>query len=159
MISNFALKIGNILNMVTKTEKSLVLIKPDGIKRQLAGLCLTKLESLGLELAGAKVVKVSERLVNTHYAHLKARPFFDELILETVDQKVLAFVFTGKNAVEKIRNIVGATNPEKSKEGTLRNSFGRIRNGLIENVIHASSTASDGEREVKLWFSKSELVN
>lgn len=139
-------------------EKSLVLIKPDGIERRLAGLCLNKIEALGLELICAKVIKVSDTLARRHYNHLKDRPFFDELINETAGKKVLAFVFAGKNAVSRIRKVVGSTNPEKSTPGTCRSCFGRVRNGQIENVIHASSTAKDAEREIKLWFCKKEFV-
>ncbi|HUT85621.1 MAG TPA: nucleoside-diphosphate kinase, partial [Elusimicrobiales bacterium] len=135
-------------------ERTLILIKPNGIKRRLAGLCLSKLESLGMELVGAKVLKVSKELVAKHYQHLKKRPFFNELIEEISGKKVLAFIYEGNDAVSKMREIVGATNPEKSKPGTIRNSFGRIRNGKIENIIHASSSVKDSKREIDLWFSK-----
>ena len=136
----------------------MILIKPDGIKRRLAGLCLTKLENLGLELIAARVIKVPKKLAAKHYEHLKDRPFFEELVAETAEQKVLAFIYEGEDAVNRVRQIVGATNPENAKEGTIRNSFGRVRQGRIENVIHASSSVADAEHEIRLWFCETEVT-
>lgn len=147
-------------------EQSLVLIKPDGAKRRLTGMVIDRLEAAGLTLAGAKVVSVSEELAREHYQELKGKPFFDNLIKyirgefhDIRDQRILALVYEGEGAVAVIRKIAGATNPEEAAPGTIRGSFGRITTkGQFENVLHASGTVPEAEREIKLWFSPSEVL-
>lgn len=148
-------------------EKTLILIKPDGLKRRLTGLVIDRIEQGGFELIGAKVVSVSEDLAKKHYEALKDKPFFPSLIKYIMgeyhnipNRKVLALVYKGENAISEIRKIVGATNPEQAEPWTIRGSFGRISsvNGQIENVVHASGNKEDAEREIALWFKKEELV-
>ncbi len=145
-------------------EQTLVLIKPDGLKKSLTGNILTRLSETKLEIAGAKVVKVSRELAEKHYAHLKDKPFFGELIKYIKGEihqrrKVLALVYHGENAIEKVRNIAGATNPEKADAISIRGAYGRITtSGLYENVIHCSANKEEAEREIKLWFSPDEIV-
>lgn len=144
-------------------EKTLILIKPDGAKRRLTGLVIDRLDAAGLELVAAKVVSVSEDLAKEHYRDLKDKPFFPNLIRYIrgefhgiKDQRILALVYQGENAVALVRQIAGATNPEQAAPGTLRGSFGRITtDGQFENVLHASGNLADAEREVALWFSGS----
>ena len=148
-------------------EKTLILIKPDGMKRRLAGLAIDRLENAGFELIGAKVVSVTEELAREHYALLKDQPFFPSLIKfikgdyhEVSNRRVLALVYRGENAIKGVRAVVGATNPEEAAPGTIRHSFGRIHSKTdnFENVIHASGNAPEAEREVKIWFKPGELV-
>ena len=146
------------------SEATLVLIKPDAIKRELSGAVLSRLETLGLEIIGAKPVRVSEALARAHYKHLKEKPFFDELI-EYLQGKlhgtsyVLAFVFWGPNAVGRVRQLTGATDPEKADPATIRGALGRITTtGVMENVLHASADASEADREIRLWFKPDELL-
>ena len=148
-------------------EKTLILIKPDGMKRRLAGLAIDRLENAGFELIGAKVVPVTEELAREHYALLKDQPFFPNLIKfikgdyhEVSNRRVLALVYRGENAIKGVRAVVGATNPEEAAPGTIRHSFGRIHSKTdnFENVIHASGNAPEAEREVKIWFKPGELV-
>lgn len=153
-------------------ERSLILIKPDGMQRHLAGLAIDKLESTNLELAAAKVVSVTDEIARKHYALLEGKGYFadpknfEALIsfikgdLHNVSHKrVLALVYQGDNAVKAIRSIVGDTNPEKALPGTIRGSFGRITTkDIFENVIHASGTPEEAEREISVWFRQEEIV-
>jgi len=144
-------------------EKTLVLIKPDGIHRRLTGLVIDRLEGAGLTLTAASVVSVSEKLAREHYRDLAGKPFFENLIRYIrgefhglKDHRVVALVFQGEDAVALTRRVAGATNPEEAAPGTIRGSFGRITTkSQFENVLHASGNLDDAEREVDLWFGKS----
>ncbi len=142
----------------------LILIKPDGLKKSLTGNILTRLSETKLEIVAAKMVRVSKNLAEEHYRHLKEKPFFPEIIKylegEFHDRrKVMALVYWGKEAIKKCRELAGATNPEEADPTSIRGSYGRITTkGVFENVIHASSSPEDAEREIKLWFKPEELV-
>jgi nucleoside-diphosphate kinase len=144
-------------------EKSLVLIKPDAMKKKLYGLVMHELANTGLKLIGAKIVRVSRELAEKHYAEHKGKPFYNGL-LDFITGKlgytdsVIALVYEGEDAVRKIRQMAGATNPMKAEPDTIRGRFGRVDCGIIENVMHASDSPESGEREVKLWFKPGELV-
>ena len=148
-------------------EETLILIKPDGVKRKLTGLAIDRLEASGLTMVAAKVVSVSEKLAREHYKALSDKPFFENLIRYIRgefhglnDNRVLAMVYRGENAIRKVRDIAGATNPEQAAPGTIRGSFGRITtDGQFENILHASSDPADAEREVRLWFSPQEILS
>lgn len=142
----------------------LILVKPDGLKKSLTGNILTRLSETKLEIVAAKIVRVSQRLAEEHYKHLKEKPFFDELIKYIKGdlhdrRKVMALVYWGKDAIEKCRALAGATNPEEADPTSIRGSYGRITTaGLYENVIHVSSNVSEAEREIKLWFDPDEII-
>jgi len=145
-------------------EQTLILIKPDALKKSLTGNILTRLSETKLEIAGAKIVRVSKELAEKHYTHLKGKPFFKELIQFIQGKfhqrrKVIAFVYHGEGAIKKVRKVVGATNPEKAEPISIRGSYGRILStGLYENAIHASSDKKEAKREIELWFKPEELV-
>ncbi|MBI3322188.1 MAG: nucleoside-diphosphate kinase [Candidatus Omnitrophica bacterium] len=145
-------------------EQTLVLIKPDGLVRSLTGNILTRLSETKLDIVGAKVCKVSKELAEAHYYQLKGKPFYDELIRYLRGElharpKVMALVYWGEDAIAKVRELAGATNPEQASPTSIRGSFGRIRStGLFENVIHASSETSEAEREIKLWFQPDDIL-
>ena len=144
-------------------EQSLVLIKPDGLVKSLTGNIITKMSETELKIVGAKIVQVTEELAEEHYCHLKEENFFDELIKYIMGnyhtKRVLALVYQGENAIEKIRRIVGATNPEKAEPISIRGKYGRITSsGVFENVVHASENKKEAEREIRLWFRPDELV-
>ncbi len=142
----------------------LILIKPDGLKKSLTGNILTRLSETKLEIVAAKMVRVSQKLAEEHYQHLKDKPFFPELVKylqgELHDRKkVMALIYWGREAIEKCRGLAGATNPEEADPTSIRGSYGRIlTSGLFENVIHVSSNVSEAEREIKLWFSPDEII-
>ena len=147
-----------------KNQATLVIIKPDGLKKSLTGDILSRLSKTHLKIIAAKVVKVSKELAEKHYAHLKDKPFYPELIKYITGQlhgenRVLALIYWGEDAIKKVREVVGATNPEEAEPTTIRGAYGRIlTSGLYENVIHASSSEEEAEKEIKLWFEPDEIV-
>jgi len=148
-------------------QSTLVLIKPDAMKRNLMGPVLTKLQESKLNLIAAKLTLTPLALAKAHYAQHEGKDFYPQL-LEYITGKlhgnppvaVLALVFQGDNAIQAIRTLAGNTNPEKAAGDTIRGMFGRITTaGLFENVIHASATPLEAEREIKLWFEPKEILN
>jgi nucleoside-diphosphate kinase len=146
------------------SQAVLILIKPDGLKKSLTGNILTRLSETKLEIVAAKMVRVSKELAEEHYIHLKDKPFFGDLIKylrgELHDRrKVMALVYWGKDAIQKCRELAGATNPEEAEPTSIRGSYGRITtSGVYENVIHVSSNAQEAEREIRLWFQPEEII-
>lgn len=145
-------------------QATLVLIKPDGLKKSLTGNILTRLSETKFEIIAAKMARVSAELAKEHYRHLKDKPFFEELIKyirgELHDRrKVMALIYWGDEAIKKCRELAGATNPEEAEPTSIRGSYGRIlTSGLYENAIHVSSTEEEAEREIKLWFAPEEII-
>ena len=147
-------------------EATLVLIKPDGLARHLTGLVIDRLDAAGLTIIASKVTKISEELAREHYKPLRDKPFFENLIRYIRgefhgirDSRILAFVYYGEDAIQTVRKIAGATNPEEAAPGTIRSSFGRITTqGQFENVVHASSDPSEAKREIQLWFEPMEIL-
>lgn len=145
-------------------EQTLIFIKPDGLVKSLTGNILSRLSEARLQIIGAKVVRVSRELAERHYAHLKGKPFFEEMIDFILGNKhnthrVVAFVYQGEDAIRRIRDIVGETNPEEANPVSIRGAYGRITTkGVFENVVHASSSVEDAEQEIKLWFRPDEIV-
>jgi nucleoside-diphosphate kinase len=144
-------------------NQTLILIKPDGLKKSLTGNILTRLSETKLDIIGAKIVKVSRELAEEHYKQLADKPFFEDLIKYIMGyyhkKKVMALVYWGNDAIAKVRGICGATNPEEADMISIRGQYGRITTkGVYENAIHASATAKEAEREIKLWFCPDELI-
>lgn len=145
-------------------QQTLVLVKPDGLKKSLTGNILTRLSESKLEIVAAKIVRVSRDLAKEHYKHLKEEPFFEELVKYIKGElharkKVLAVVYWGEDAIVKVRELAGATNPEEAEPTSIRGAYGRItRIGIYENVIHASTNEAEAEREIKLWFEPDEII-
>lgn len=149
-----------------KNQKTLVVIKPDGLKKSLTGNILTRLSETKLRIIGAKVLKVTRELAMAHYAHLKDNPHFEEIIEYMQGkiygkeyERVMAFVYIGENAIQKVREMAGATNPEQADPTSIRGQYGRITTiGTFENVIHCSANEEESEHEIKLWFRPEEIV-
>jgi len=144
-------------------EITLVLIKPDGLKKSLTGNILTRLAETKLEIVGAKMVRVSQERAREHYKHLADMPFFEDLIKYIMGayhrEKVMALGYWGEEAIQKVRDISGKTNPEEADSVSIRGAYGRITTkGVYENVVHASANKEDAEREIKLWFDPDEII-
>ena len=145
-------------------QATLILIKPDGLKKSLTGNILTRLSETKLEIVAARIARVTRELAEEHYTHLKDKPFFEDLIQYILGEfhnrrKVMALVYWGEGAIKKCRELAGATNPEEADPTSIRGSYGRITTaGVYENVIHVSSHESEAEREIKLWFKPSEII-
>ena len=144
-------------------QPTLVIIKPDGLQKSLTGNILTKLSDESHVIIASKVKVVSRELAEEHYRHMKDKPFFEEIVRylmgEFHTKRTMALVYYGEDAIQRVRRICGATNPEEAAPGTIRGSYGRITTkGVYENVIHASSNSEEAEREIKLWFEPNELA-
>jgi len=150
-----------------KYQQTLVVIKPDGLKKSLTGNILTRLSETKLRIVGAKVVQVSRELAEKHYAHLKDKPFFEDVIRYIRGElhgepyrRVLALVYRGEDAIEKVRQLAGTTNPEQAEPTSIRGQYGRLTSaGLFENVLHCSANEEEAENEIKLWFEPNEIVD
>jgi len=144
-------------------QQTLVLIKPDGLKKSLTGNVLTRLSETKLDIVAVKIVRVSRKLAEEHYRYMRNKPFFNELIRYIMGayhkKKVMALVYWGEDAIKKVRNLTGATNPEEADPVSIRGSFGRITTkGVYENVLHTSTNEEEAEREIKLWFKPDEII-
>ena len=137
-------------------ERTLVLIKPDGVQRGLIGEIISRLERRGLRLVGGKFLQVSQNLAETHYAIHKGKPFYDGLIAYITSSPVMAMAWEGPNAVVAVRQTMGATRPTEAAPGSVRHDFGLE---VGRNLTHASDSVENGLAEVSLWFSDQELVS
>ena len=137
-------------------ERTLVLVKPDGVQRALIGEVISRLERRGLRLVGAKFMQVSRDLAETHYAIHKGKPFYDGLLSYITSAPVMAMVWEGPNAVSAVRQTMGATRPTEAAPGSLRHDFALE---VGRNLTHASDTVENGGKEVALWFKKEELID
>jgi nucleoside-diphosphate kinase len=136
-------------------ERSLVLVKPDAVQRGLIGEVILRLERRGLRLIAAKFIIVSDELAKDHYAIHKGKPFFEALIKYITSAPVMAMVWEGPNAINAIRQTMGATRPTEAAPGSIRHDFALE---IGRNLTHASDTPENGEKEVALWFNPDELV-
>lgn len=137
-------------------ERTLVLVKPDGVQRALIGEVISRLERRGLRMVAAKFMAVSKELAETHYGIHKGKPFYDGLISYITSAPVMAMVWEGPQAVAAVRQTMGATKPVEAAPGTLRHDFALE---VGRNLTHASDTVENGAKEVALWFKQEELVN
>jgi nucleoside-diphosphate kinase len=135
-------------------ERTLVLIKPDAMRRRLAGEIISRLEHRGFELRSAKLVEVESELAERHYAEHAEKPFFGELVDFITSGPTLALVVEGESAVSVVRATIGATNPANAAPGTIR---GDLALAMPDNLVHGSDSAESAEREIALWFSDGEL--
>jgi nucleoside-diphosphate kinase len=136
-------------------ERSLVLVKPDGVQRGLIGEVISRLERRGLRLTAAKFIQVSRELAETHYDIHKGKPFYDGLIKYITSAPVMAMTWEGPNAITAIRQAMGATRPIEAAPGSIRHDFALE---VGRNLTHASDSVENGEKEVALWFSPNEQV-
>lgn len=136
-------------------ERTLVLVKPDGVQRGLVGEVIARLEKRGLRLAGAKFMQVSREMAERHYAVHQGKPFYEGLVSYIISAPVMALVWEGPNAVAAVRQTMGATRPTEAAPGTIRHDFALT---IGRNLTHASDTPENGEKEVSLWFQPEELV-
>ena len=136
-------------------ERSLVLVKPDGVQRGLIGEVITRLENRGLRLVAAKFLQVSPDLAKQHYAIHDGKPFFDGLITFITSSPVMAMVWTGPDAIAAIRQTMGKTRGTEADPGSIRADFG-LQNKKY--LTHASDSSEIAEIEIALWFKPEELV-
>ena len=136
-------------------ERSLILIKPDAVKRALAGEILGRIERRGFTLRGAKLLRVDRALGEEHYAEHREKPFFGELVDFITSASTLALVVEGEGAIATLRTTIGATNPADAAPGTIR---GDLALAMPNNLVHGSDSPESAAREIALWFGDDELV-
>jgi nucleoside-diphosphate kinase len=130
-------------------ERTLVLVKPDGMRRGLAGEIVGRFERRGLRLRGAKLQKISRATAGKHYAEHKGKPFYEELVSFITSGPILALAVEGESAVRVVRAMMGATNPLDSAPGTIRGDYATE---LSQNIIHGSDSKESAKRELALFF-------
>ena len=135
-------------------ERSLVLIKPDAMERGLAGVIIGRLQGEGLKLSALRMLHMDRALAERHYAVHKDKPFFKDLVEYIISTPIVAAVFEGQGAVERIRTLMGATDPAKAAPGTIRKDFGL---DVQRNSTHASDSPENAEKEISLFFKKNEI--
>jgi nucleoside-diphosphate kinase len=137
-------------------ERSLVLIKPDAMARGLAGVIIGRLQGAGLKLIGLKMLQMDKKLAEKHYAIHKGKTFFNDLVEYIISTPIVAAVFEGEGAIERIRTLMGATDPAKAVPGTIRKDYGL---DIQRNATHASDSPENAEKEIAIFFKKNELFS
>ncbi|MDP7628012.1 MAG: nucleoside-diphosphate kinase [SAR202 cluster bacterium] len=136
-------------------EKTLVLVKPDGVQRGLVGKIIGRLENKGFRLAALKLMNVSSKLAEEHYGEHVDKPFFGNLVRFITSSPIVAMAIEGENAVQVVRTTIGLTNPQEAAPGTIRGDFG-LTIGM--NLIHGSDSGESAVRELDLFFGPSEIL-
>jgi nucleoside-diphosphate kinase len=137
-------------------ERTLVLVKPDGVQRLLAGRIIARFEARGLKIVGLKLVQVDRELAERHYAVHREKPFFGGLVDFITSSPLVALALDGPNAIAVVRAMVGATRPHEAAPGTIR---GDLALETAQNLIHASDGPETAATELDLWFGASELLD
>lgn len=136
-------------------ERTFVAIKPDAVQRGLIGEILQRFEKKGFKILGLKFVLLDRETAEKHYAEHVGKPFYEKLVNFITSGPIVVMVIKGKNAVEVSRRMMGATDPSKADNGTIRADYAQI---MERNIIHGSDSAESAEREIKIHFNESELV-
>ena len=131
-------------------EKTLVIIKPDGIERGLMGEIISRYEKKGFEIRDCKLITADKETLEKHYTEHKGKSFYEELITYMTRGKVFVMIIEGNHAIQIIRKLHGKTNPLEAQVGTIRGDFA---NSVTENIVHASDSKESAEREISIWFS------
>ncbi|WP_027625925.1 nucleoside-diphosphate kinase [Clostridium lundense] len=135
-------------------ERTLVLIKPDGVKRQLIGEIISFYERKNLKISYLKMIKADREVAENHYIEHAGRDYFDKLIEYITEDKIVAMIIEGENAVKIVRKINGVTDPLEADMGSIRGKYGLSKQ---RNLVHASDSIESAEREISIWFSELKL--
>jgi nucleoside-diphosphate kinase len=131
------------------TENTLLIVKPDGVRRALTGEVLRRVEAKGLRIAEMKMMCIDPELAEEHYGEHRAKPFFDDLVSFITSGPVVVARLEGEQAISVLRTMMGPTDPASAPPGTIRGDFGTI---ITENLVHGSDSPASAERELKLFF-------
>lgn len=137
-------------------EKTFLMVKPDGVQRQLIGDIVSRFERKGLQMVGAKLMTIPVELAEQHYGEHKGKPFYDNLVQFITSGPVFAMVWEGENVVELTRKMMGKTNPKDAEPGTIRGDYCMY---VSKNIIHGSDSTESADREISLFFNENELVS
>ncbi len=146
----------NEYNGGTNLERTFVMLKPDAIQRGLIGEVIRRFEACGLKLIAMKLMIISENLAKSHYAEHAGKPFYEKLVSYITSGPVVPMVIEGSNAIELVRKLVGATDPQSAVPGTIRADYAQE---IGRNIIHGSDSKSSAEREIALFFDNSEFIS
>jgi nucleoside-diphosphate kinase len=148
-----------------KIEKVLVLIKPDAMAKQLAGIIIHDVSKLNLKMIGLKLVNVKKHKAEEHYAEHKEKPFYPDLLKYIMGEfhnvhSIIAIAYEGEDAIKRLREYAGKTNPDDADPLTLRGKYGKVnsKTNNFDNVMHISDSPENGEKEIAIWFDEDELV-
>lgn len=136
-------------------EQTFVMLKPDALARGLAGEIIQRLERKGLKIAALKLIKMSRVQAEQLYAEHKGKEFYERLLNFVIDKPVIVMVVNGKNAIQNVRNLMGATDPAQAQPGSIR---GDLATSMPDNLIHGTDSPAKAEREIKIFFTPSELI-
>lgn len=136
-------------------ERTFVMVKPDGVQRNLVGTIISRFEKKGFKLVGLKLMQLNENTARQHYAEHVEKPFFPGLLEYITSGPVAAMVLEGKGVVDEVRKMMGKTNPKDASPGTIRGDFG-IEIG--RNVVHGADSVGSAQREIKIYFKDEELL-
>jgi nucleoside-diphosphate kinase len=131
------------------SERTLILVKPDGVRRRLVGEVISRIERKGLDITRMELRTISRETAEQHYAEHTERPFFGELVAFITGGPLVAMVVEGVDAVKSMRGIMGATNPVEATPGSIRGDFATV---IGENIVHGSDSPENGEREIGIFF-------
>ena len=137
-------------------QRTLILVKPDGVQRGLVGQIIARIEQRGLQIAAAKLIQLDQDIAEQHYGEHVGKPFFNGLVDFITSSPIMAMVIEGVDAIAVMRSTMGSTNPKESAPGTIRGDYG-LSIGL--NLIHGSDSIDSAEREIALLFSQSEIID
>ncbi len=137
-------------------ERTLVLVKPGAVQRELIGEIITRFERKGIKIVGLKMLQMTEELINEHYAHLKDQPFFADLKRSMMATPVVAIALEGYDIVRRVRTLSGATNPREAAPGTIRGDYSV---SIRSNVVHASGSIEEALDELQRFFTEDEIFN
>jgi nucleoside-diphosphate kinase len=137
-------------------ERTFSMIKPDAVERGLTGQIIARLEANGLKVVAMRMIKVDNKRAKKLYEVHKGKPFYDDLIEYAMSGPVVTMILEGEDAVRRLRQVIGATDPSKAEPGTIRRDFGIT---VLKNVIHAADSPDNAEREMRIFFEKSEIIS
>lgn len=138
------------------TERSLILLKPDSVKKALCGKVIARYEEAGFTIRGIKMMQLSDELLAEHYSHVADQPFFPNIVAFMQSAPVIAMILEADDVIAKVREMLGATNSKEAAAGTIRADFGE---DMMTNVCHASDSPENGEVEVARFFDESEIFD
>ncbi|NHJ47875.1 MAG: nucleoside-diphosphate kinase [Asgard group archaeon] len=141
--------------MSDEFEREFVMVKPDGVKRRLIGDVISRLEKAGLRIVAIKMLKLTKKMAEEHYAVHQGKPFFDGLIKFITSGPVVAMIVEGKDAVKRVRKIAGATKPMEAEVGTIRGDYGMV---IGRNIVHAADSPENAKIEYAIYFKEKDIV-
>jgi len=130
-------------------EKTLIILKPDCMKRRLAGTVISRFDAAGFDIAAAKVMQLDSALLRAHYAHVADKPFFPEIEGFMSECPVMVMILQGPGVIDKVRELLGPTDSSKAPKGTIRGDLGE---DMMRNLVHASDSLENAEKEISRFF-------